>query len=149
MNRKVLLTLTVTLVACISTMGAACDKLKDVNPITPACKNVAETLAVCGYATYGSFTIFEEQGLKIAADPALPQSARDAIIAADEVAKPVADSLYDALLQYESISAEVAAGVTTQDKLVIATANLNQWVTEAAPLIRNLVTAVTSARGSK
>lgn len=128
-------------------MGASCSKVENdrANAISPACKEIKTTLEVCAYANYGTFVVVEELAASIAKDPSLPKSARDRIIAADQVAKPVADSLYSALREYTKIRAEVSAGTTTEEKLIVATANLNRWVTQAAPLIRALVDAVNTA----
>lgn len=142
---KWLAALVVTL--SLSLMGASCGKVADdrANAISPACKDVATTLEVCAYANYGTFVVVEEFANSVAQDPALPDRMRQRIIRADEVAKPVADSLYGALREYTKIRAEVQAGKSTEEKLLIATANLNKWVTQAAPLIRGLVDAVNDA----
>jgi hypothetical protein len=115
------------------------------NPIGPACRSPADNLQLCAYANYGTFVVMEELALKVAEDPALSNDIRQAIIKADERAKPVADSLYGAIRQYERIRIEVAQGKTPEEKLLTAAANLNRWVTEAAPLVQQLVEAVNSA----
>jgi hypothetical protein len=143
--------LVVLLLGAFVLMGAACQKLEKQNPLAVACDDMSkpENVQLCGYANYGTFVIFEEQAAKIAQDPALSEAARQAIVKADEVAKPVADNLYSALLQYEAVRGEIAAGRSTEDRLTVAVTNLNRWVTEAAPLITNLVNAVNTARGAK
>lgn len=131
--------------ACsMSLMGASCTRVADnsANAISPACENARQTLEVCAAATYGTFVVFEEFARSVAEDPALPNSTRQLIIKADERAKPVADSLLEALRQYQRIRAEVAVGKTPEEKLLVATSNLNRWITEAAPLIRNLIGVV-------
>ena len=147
--RKFLAPLAVLFLASFALMGAACNRVQEANPVGAACKDLSENLAVCGYATYGTFVIFEELGAKTAKEAGVSQTVREAIIDADEVAKPVADSLYNALQLYETARAELAAGRTSEEKFAIATANLNRWITEAAPLVADLVKAVNSARGSK
>lgn len=148
MKRNILATVAAALFACAVTMGASCSQVQEANPISAACKDISDNLAVCAYATYGTFVIFEEQAVKVTADPALPLRARAAIVTADQIAKPVVDSLYEALLLYQAANAEIAAGNGAEAKLLIATGNLNRWVTEAAPLVANLVNAVTE-RGKK
>lgn len=131
--------------------GAACQRISDnpANPLAPACEDVAKNLQVCAYANYATFVVIEELALKVAEDPALPSGARQRIIAADERAKPVADSLYASLREYERIRLEVAQGKTPAEKLVVVTASLNRWVTEAAPLVRALVESVNDAATAK
>lgn len=142
--------LAIFVAACIvSLTGASCSRVNNAstNAISPACANPKETIDVCAAAIYGTFSVFEELGLAVAKDPGTPNGARQAIIKADERVKPVADSLLEALRQYQKISAEVAVGKTPEDKLLIATSNLNRWITDAAPLVRSLIGAVND--GSK
>jgi len=141
--------LAVLLIAAFALTGAACNRIQEANPVAAACKDLSEHLAVCGYATYGTFVIFEELGATAAKEPGVAQGVRSAIIRADEVAKPVADNLYDALRMYEKVRAELAAGTSTTEMLEVATMNLNRWITEAAPLVANLVKAVNNAKGGK
>lgn len=132
------------LATVIGLSGASCSRIQETNAISPACSS-KESLEVCASAVYGTFVIFEEFGRSVAEDPKLPNGARQAIIRADEVAKPVADSLLGAFNEYRMIRAQLAVGKTTEEKLLVATSNLNRWITEAAPLIRNLVNAVNDA----
>lgn len=136
---------------CLSLMGASCGRIATdpANAISPACKEIQQTLQVCAYANYGTFVVAEELARSVAEDPALPNGARQAIVAADARAKPIADNLSAALLEYETIRLEVAVGKSPEQKLLLATANLNRWVTEAAPLIRGLVAAVTAGTKGK
>lgn len=131
------------LLLAVGTIGVASLPGCSANPVA-----VAETPAQKGYALYGSFVIFEEQAVKVASDPMLPDNIRQAIIRADEAAKPAADKLQEALAQFESIRLELAAGTSTEEQLAIAAANLNRWVTEAAPLINSLIAAVAGAKES-
>src|SRR5919112_2260299 len=131
--------------------GAACQRVGDnpANPIGAACNDVSANLQECAYATYATFVVIEELALKVAQDQVVPDAARQRIVRADERAKPVADSLYDALRQYERIRVEVSQGKSNAEKLLTVTANLNKWVTEAAPLVRALVDAVNDAAKGK
>jgi hypothetical protein len=131
----------------LSLMGASCSQVSDnsANAISPACKEMKETLAVCAFANYGTFVVIQELAVAVARDTSLPDSARQRIIRAEAAAKPVADSLYASLREYERIRIEVQAGKSPEQKLLTAAANLNRWVTEAAPLIRALVSAVSDA----
>jgi len=102
----------------------------------------AKTIDQKAYALYGTFMAFEEVGATIVQAPAVPEVVKAAIRKADRIAKPVADSLLSALKQYVVIQQQLAVGATTNDKLAIATANLEKWVRDAEPLIQDLVKAV-------
>lgn len=111
------------------------------NPIT-----AAKTIDQKAYALYGTFVVFEEQAVAIVVSPATPSTVKDAIRKADNIAKPVADGLLVAVRQYLVVQRQLAAGTTTNDKLAIATANLEKWVTQGEPAIRNLVVAVVGGK---
>lgn len=147
------------LACCVAMMGASCSKLHDTNPILTGCTAAAGqsvSVELCAFSTYGTFTVVEEQGLILAkafdakataagTDPKVAEKlakARDAIISADEKAKPVADNLDKALDKVIEIRAAIAAGTSTPEQLTIALTNLDKWVTEAGPLVSNLVNAV-------
>jgi hypothetical protein len=133
-------------------MGASCSRVENnaANAISPACKEIKANLATCAFATYGTFVVLQELAVKVAKDPGVGETARQSIVRAEAAAKPVADSLYSSLQEYERIRIEVQAGKSTEEKLLVAAANLNRWVTQAAPLIRGLVNAVSNAsKGSQ
>jgi len=105
----------------------------------------ADTVEQKAYATYGTFVIIEEQAAKLVSSGRLPRSAVIAIGQADERAKPVADSLLDATLEFTVIKAEYEANGEGQDRFVAAMNGLNGWVSRAQPLIANLISAVKGA----
>jgi len=127
-------TLLVAAVAALSACGT-------LNPLSHA-----QTLQQKAYAQYGVFVVIEEQAAAIVQEPTVPASAKQAVARADAVAKPVADKLLAAILAVDQIREDIRAGRTTEDKLVIATANLQKWYDEVVPLLNDLVAAVKGAR---
>lgn len=123
-----LLLLTVALAGCPS------------NPI-----RTAETLEQKGDALYGQYVILKEQGAALLQDASVPDSVKRPVAVAMTESKPIANELQDALIQYSKIKAQLAAGQTTEDQLLIASQKLNEWITEIGPLIRKLKTAVDGA----
>jgi hypothetical protein len=105
----------------------------------------AETPEQNADALYGSYTIAVEQGAKLLQDQAVPDNLKRPIAEAMVAAKSPANSFQDALIQYSTVKAELAAGATTQDKLVIAQQNVDRWLLEAKPLIDKLISAVARA----
>lgn len=106
----------------------------------------AETLEQKAFASYGTFVIFEEQAAKLIASGELSNSTVRAIGRADAAAKPVADSLIEATLEFAAIREEFEAGGVGEDKFIAAMNNLNSWVDRSLPLINNLVSAVKGAQ---
>ena len=113
---------------------------KGANPIA-----AAETSEQRAYAAYGTFVIMQEKAVDLARNETLSRSVRLGIINAEERAKPVADSLLGAINEYEAIRAQLDAGTTTEDQMVIASNNLNNWVSRLIPLTTQLIAAVQGA----
>ncbi len=105
-----------------------------INPM-----GAAETNAQRAYAAYGTFVIFQEKAADLVEDPNVSRSAKLSIINADERAKPVADNLLDAYADFLVAQAEFMAGRTTEEKLLIASNNLNSWVTRFMPTLNDLI----------
>jgi hypothetical protein len=129
MNVRVALQYQVLLLLAIGL--AACS----VNPF-----RTAQTLEQKADAMYGSFVIAQKQAVAIVRDPSVPDSVKRALAEADAAAKPLADDLYEAILEFSAIQREVASGVTPQDRLLLASARLNDLITKLAPLIQNIRT---------
>lgn len=151
----------VSVVLALSLMGAACNRLPSPTPTVTACTAVGDAkidMQLCADATYGVFVTYERLAAQLAqslqdkaranagtdADASAAYlKAKDAIIAADERAKPIADKLYAAIEEVAAIKAEIAAsGDTNEARLLGALQNLNRWVTDAGPLVADLVNAV-------
>jgi hypothetical protein len=111
-----------------------------VNPMAKA-----ETVEQKVYAGYGTVVIFAERGAELLSDDSLSQEVRTGIAKAIKAAQPVANKAADAVLKAEAIRAEVAAGASTEEDLLIAVTNLNKYYLELEPLIADLVKAVTAA----
>ena len=102
----------------------------------------AETLEQKGYAAYGTFVIYEEQGAKLIADPAVSDNIKSSIQRADAVAKPAADAARDATLEVSRVKKAFEAAETTEDTLVLVTETLDQEIKTFKPLLDRLIDAV-------
>ncbi len=120
---------------------AAMSACGSLNPLARA-----QTVEQKAYAAYGQFLIVEEQAAAIVQEPSVPASAKQAVARADTVAKPVADKLLAAVLAVGQVRDDIAAGKSTEEKLLISTANLQRWYDEVLPLVRDLASAVKGAR---
>jgi hypothetical protein len=103
------------------------------NPFA-ACKSPGQ----CYLATAGTFNASQQAALQLIGDPQTPAAVREALRQADAKAEPVYEQLSSAYRAYRHAKTDLAAGLTTNDKLVIATADLNRWLTEAGPLVFTL-----------
>lgn len=121
-------------------LATALSACATINPISSA-KTVEQKV----YATYGSFVVFEQQAAALMQSPDVPIEVKRAIQQADAIAKPAADQLFDATVALIKVKAELAAGTTTDEKVLIATNNLLRWYADAAPKIQALVGAVEGA----
>jgi hypothetical protein len=134
-------------VACALVAVSACETVRDANPVAVGCEDVKPaTAALCGYSIYGTFVVNEETALKVARDVG-PGAVRNAIIAADEKAKPIGDKLQVGLAKYEQVRARVAAGTSTQQQLTIALTELVGLIDDLQPLVGDLLGAI--AKGAK
>lgn len=125
------------LLAMVMLSGAMC---QGVNPVAEA-----ETNEQRAYAAYGTFVIFQEKAVDLVNLPSISDSVKLRIIQAEELAKPVADDLLDAINEVEDIREQLAAGETTADRVLIASNNLNNWINRLLPLVNNLIREVKGA----
>jgi hypothetical protein len=126
------------LVAVFAMLMAACETS---NPVAEA-----ETPEQKAFAIYGTYVVFSEQAAILSATKTIPASIRLGLVEAEEAAKPAADALKAAYDQAVGIAKEVALGTSTEERYVIAVGNLNRWITDAAPAITALKTAVQGAK---
>ena len=113
---------------------------QSANPV-----GAADTAEQRAYAAYGTFVIFQEKAADLAEQPELSRSMKLRIINAEAAAKPVAESLLDAYTEFLVVKAQFDAGETTEDRVVIASNNLNNWITRLAPLVNELIRNVKGA----
>lgn len=111
------------------------------NPVADASR--PETVAL---ALYGGFVIAEEAAADIVNNQATPQNVKDGLKAADIKASPVAEQLEPAAKAVEKVRADIEAGGGSQNLLLTTIAKLNDWVNQAAVLIKDLTDAVRGAK---
>lgn len=120
--------------------------------LLPACVSkpitAAQTPEQKAYAVYGEFVIFEELGAQLVASHSLPATLRISIQEAAQTAHGTAGTLLTALQQYQAATQVLAAGLTTADKVAVATNNLNTWIAQAMSDLAALETVVKTASNS-
>ena len=125
------------LLLCFSAVLQGC---AGTNPIA-----AAETPEQRAYAAYGTFVIAQETAADLVEDTAIPRGVKLRIIAAEERAQPVAESMLEAYMEFLIIKAEFDAGDTSEQRLTIAARELDDWVTQLAPLVAELLRNVKGA----
>lgn len=102
----------------------------------------AETGEQKSDALYGSYVIAKEQGATLLGNPSITDSAKRPLAELMVASKPVADSLQNALIEYSTVRSQLAAGTTSEERLLIAQQNVDEWTAKASPLINQLIEAV-------
>lgn len=97
-------------------------------------------------ALLGDFNLYQRASLQVGNDATVVPEVRKAVLDAAIAAKPAADSLDSALLDYRSIKRQLDAGTTTNDKASIAAANLQGWIQKVTPLVTQLRSLVEGAK---
>lgn len=100
--------------------------------------NRAETNEQRAAALLGDFGLYQKASVHIGEDESVPVAVRKAVLDAVIAAKPVADQLDIALRDYRMIRVQFGVGQSTEEKLEIAAANLQNWVRQLSPLIKSL-----------
>lgn len=124
---------------------AACNGSKN-NPDAPASSSipsaVAQTPEQHAYALYGEFVVAEEVAATVSEHPATPQEVREKIAEFDAKAKPIADKTLAAAREVMLIRAQIRQGLSTEEKLATAVANLDKWVKDLKPKVEDLVGSI-------
>lgn len=107
------------------------------NPVS-----IAKTPLQRAYAVYGEFVIAEEEGAALKRSGSVPVALNQAIARADAVAKPAADALLRATLEYNAAVRALAVGNSTPEKLKITQANLEHWIKETRATVYALVAVI-------
>lgn len=130
--------LTTALLVVVAVALQACASL---NPVSHA-----KTTEQRAYALYGEFVVIEEQAAVAAQSADVPSAVRQSIVAADVVAKPIADELLKTAVLVKSIREDFAQGQSSEEKVVIATASLQKWYAALAEQLPKLADALRGAR---
>lgn len=110
--------------------------------VSTACqKQASYQVERCAMAVADLYAVYQQRGLEIVQDTSTPAEVREAIKTADAAATPVMRELLASTRVYLQVKADLAAGTTTEDKVVIANEQLEQWVQLALPRVTALINA--------
>lgn len=110
-----------------------------VNPL-----QVAETPAQRAYALERAYNIVLENAVTIVENPATPEGLRERIRDVEASTTPLIDALSNAFASYEYARAEFELGESTEERLAIAAASLEEWLTRAEQALIELSRAIRS-----
>ena len=114
-------------------LGGGCQS----NPVLSA-----ETVEQRAFAVLGLYQIVVEEAGIAVGDTTIPVGTRRAIQEVVREAQPVRRQLSVAYLEYVTIRGELAAGKTTEARVVIVAQQLERWVERLEPIVRGLVTSL-------
>jgi len=114
-------------------------------PATLAVKE-AQTMEQRAGALIGDFTIFQRAALEIGNDTSVPTDVRQKVVAAPIALRPAVDHGIDLLRSYRLVSEQLARGVTGEDRVRIAAANLTAWIVDLTPKIAALRQTIEESR---
>jgi len=116
----------------------ACAPLEDANPVA-----VAETADQKAYALLAMYAAVLEEATDLVRDPALPAEARRALIRAERLATPAAETLRIAFVAWLRARAdyEASAGLPARDRAAVAVAIAAVRLDEAIAAARGPVGA--------
>lgn len=122
------------MITALAVMGCA-----GTNPIA-----VAETPAQKAYAIERSYNVVLEGALDLVNDPQVPESLKEGIRATERRTTPVIDGLAQAAKNFILAQAEISAGESSADRMVIVSENLEMWIRQAEDALVQLARAVDS-----
>lgn len=123
------------------TLGmSGCDKLKTVDPVTPAVQS--GNPEVIAFALEGSYTIVQSKAADVAEDANTPENVKKVIACVAEKANPIFDKARPLAVEAEDLRVKIKAGGSGAERLAIILKDLNKDVNDVAPLISDLVAAV-------
>jgi hypothetical protein len=140
LNSRIWITIALALTAIVNIEATAC---RTSNPIATAAtatpENRAETVA---FALHNSYVVIAEQVATVVEDTLTPPAVKKALITAHRSASPVVKKLRTAAEYYGRLREQVALGTGDPEKLKLALDELNRLITEAAPKIDSVATAI-------
>ncbi len=106
----------------------------------------AKTLEQKAFATYGSFVIVKEQAAKLYVDPSTPEEVKKALREANNAATGPINLMYEGAMALKDARADLDAGRTTEEKVLIAAQELLNWYLAARPLYESFDAEVQKVR---
>jgi hypothetical protein len=91
----------------------------------------ADTVQLKAYALERTYNVVLTWGVTLLADPAVPESVKQLVRDAETTTTPTVEALAAAAADYDLLRVQLAAGQTTDERLLIAAANLENWLATA------------------
>lgn len=129
--------------AVVALSASSCQTTAESTNAFAQCKSVGQ----CYLATVGTYNAAQNAALEVLQNQDTPPSVRDALKKADGAAAPVVAELSKSYTLYKHVKADLntcaASDTVCQNdvntKILAATTNVNKWLTEASPLVTDLL----------
>lgn len=131
-------TLPVMLMVAIAMMIACAS----INPFA-----AAETLEQRAYAAESAYNIVLQSALDLVTDPNVPASVKSKILEAEATATPVIEGLSQAVSDLLAAKAALAAGTTTEGKVLLIAQFLETWIRQAESAIAAMARIINDEGG--
>lgn len=103
--------------------------------VQAACDPATYTAERCAKGIAETWEVYQRRAEEIVTDPATPADLKQPIQQAESTTRPAIVEMLKSAAAYKRIKDELAVGVTDEEKLQIANANLERWVKVALPRI--------------
>lgn len=106
----------------------------------------AQTVEQKAYALYAEYTIAQGVAVTLVRDASVPAGVKEQIRKAEAVAFPIAEQLATTAQTVTEIREQFVVGITPQEKLESAVANLSNIYFAARPQLLSLINQVNAAK---
>lgn len=115
-------------------MLSACQTLPH-KVVQVACDPATYTAERCAKGIAETWEVYQVRAEEIVLDSATPAEVKAGVQKAEAATRPAVVEMLKSAAAYKRIKDQIAAGATTDEQLLIANANLEEWVKVALPRI--------------
>lgn len=126
----------------MSVMLSACQTTPD-DVVRTACTAQSEyQVERCVKSVAETYEVYQQRGLELVQDPTTPEEVKALVRKADALATPAILEMLESAKAYMRVRDDLAAGATTEEKLLIASQNAYAYVAIAEERINGLIAAL-------
>lgn len=126
----------------VSLMALSACVTTPVDVVQVACQDAKQSPARCAKGIAETWEVYQKRAEELVTDPTTPVEAKKAIQRTEARSREVIVGMLNSAAEYKRIEDQLAAGTTQEEKLLIANANLADWVNRALPLLKEFGNAL-------
>lgn len=107
-----------------------------------ACQDAKQSPARCAKGIAETWEVYQKRAEELVTDSSTPVEAKKTIQRTEARSREVIVGMLNSAAEYKRIEDQLAAGTTQEEKLLIANANLADWVNRALPLLKEFGNAL-------